>query len=114
MPAAARLGDICTGHGCWPPRTGISASTNVFINGRPAHKVGDAWNIHCCPKKGCHPGTVAAGSRGIYINGSPAARIGDSINCGSVIAAGSSNTFFGETGGGGAVSVAALAAGILA
>jgi uncharacterized Zn-binding protein involved in type VI secretion len=113
MAAAARLGDSCSGHGCWPPRTGVSASNNVIINGRPAHKVGDAWNIHCCPKKGCHPGVVSAGSKGVYINGAPAARIGDSINCGSIIVAGSSNTFFGETGGGGSVPVASVLSAIV-
>jgi len=95
MAAAARLGDICSGHGCFPPRSGTSASPNVFINGRPAHRAGDGWNLHCCPKKGCHPGVVSGGSSSVFINGLPAARIGDSVGCGSVIAMGSSNVFIG-------------------
>lgn len=89
MPAAARLGDYCTGHGCWPPRTGISASNNVFVNGIRAHRLGDPWNSHCCPLDGCHTGTVAQGSGSVSINGLAAARIGDSVACGSLIAQGS-------------------------
>ena len=89
MAAAARLGDFCTGHGCWPPRTGITASTNVFINGIPAHRFGDGWNLHCCPLDGCHLGAVAEGSATVRINGLAAARIGDFISCGSLIAMGS-------------------------
>ena len=104
MAAAARLGDLCTGHGCWPPRTGVSASPNVFINGINAHREGDPWNVHCCDGS-CHPGAVASGSNSVYINGRPAARIGDSINCGSLIAMGSEDTFIGDSGGGGSFDV---------
>ena len=96
MPAAARLGDYCTGHGCWPPRTGVSASPNVYINGIQAHKLKDPWNVHCCPTDGCHPGEVASGSATVFINGRPAARIGDSISCGSLIAMGSPNVSIGS------------------
>lgn len=95
MAAASRLGDICSGHGCFPPRTGASAASTVFINGIPAHKMGDMWQTHCCPGAGCHPGSVAGGSGSVTIEGTAAARIGDSIDCGSVIAQGSSNVFIG-------------------
>jgi len=101
MPAAARLGDYCTGHGCWPPRTGVSASPNVYINGIQAHKLKDPWNVHCCPTDGCHPGEVASGSATVFINGRPAARIGDSISCGSLIAMGSPNVSIGSQSRGG-------------
>ena len=96
MPAAARLGDYCTGHGCWPPRTGARASPNVYINGIQAHRLKDLWNVHCCPTDGCHPGEVASGSATVFINGRPAARIGDSISCGSYIAMGSPNVSIGS------------------
>ena len=46
MPSVARLGDSCTGHGCWPPRSNVEGSPNVFVNGLPAHAVGHAWAIH--------------------------------------------------------------------
>jgi uncharacterized Zn-binding protein involved in type VI secretion len=95
MAAAARAGDICTGHGCFPPRTGSTTCFNVLINGRPPHLMGDFWNFHCCPKMGCHPGVVAGGSSTVFINGRPAARMGDSVGCGSIIAMGSSNVFIG-------------------
>ena len=89
MAAAARLGDICTGHGCWGPRAGVSASPNVFINGIPAHRLNDPWQTHCCPTDGCHAANIASGAGNVNINGLPAARIGDQISCGSVIAQGS-------------------------
>jgi len=95
MAAAARLGDICSGHGCFPPRAGTDASSNVRINGIFAHRLGDGWNTHCCPKQGCHPSNIGGGSGTVRINGKAAARIGDSVACGSVIAQGSSNVFIG-------------------
>lgn len=101
MAAAARLGDYCTGHGCWPPRTGVTASNNVFVNGIRAHRLTDTWAVHCCPNAGCHPGAVASGSASVFINGLPAARIGDSISCGSMIAMGSQNVSIGSASSGG-------------
>lgn len=99
MPAASFIGCFCTGHGCWPPRIGITFSTNVRINGLGAHRVGDAWNVHCCPSDGCHPGIVKSGAANVYINGRPAARIGDSIACGSLLAMGSPNVNIGASMG---------------
>ena len=91
---AARLGDICTGHGCYPSRRNISASQNVFINGIPAHRVGDVWEVHCCGDD-CHGGTTVTGSGSVFINNRQAARVGDVVNCGSRIASGSNNVFIG-------------------
>lgn len=48
MPATVRLGDQCTGHGCFPPRVNDSASSDVFVNGIGVHRVGDHWVEHCC------------------------------------------------------------------
>jgi uncharacterized Zn-binding protein involved in type VI secretion len=72
---------------------GVTASSNVFINGIAAHRQGDAWAQHCCDT--CHTGVVATGSSTVFINGKPATRIGDQINCGSVLAKGSNNVFIG-------------------
>lgn len=55
MPAA-RLQDFCSGHGCYPPRPSISASTDVFVNSRGFHCLGDSWETHCC--KHCHSSTT--------------------------------------------------------
>jgi len=93
MPAASRLGDICSGHGCFPPRSGATASSNVFINGIAAHRQGDSWLQHCCDI--CHTGAVSGGSSTVFINGQAATRIGDAIDCGSVLAQGSNNVFIG-------------------
>lgn len=92
--AATRLSDTCTGHGCFPPRANISASGDVFINGRGAHRLNDGWSVHCCGQS-CHSGTMAAGSGTVFVNGRPLARIADSINCGSASAVGSPNVVAG-------------------
>jgi len=93
MTAAVRLGDECTGHGCFGPRVNDQASINVFINGKGAHRMGDHWVEHCCVV--CHDGTMQEGSSKVFINGMAAARIGDAISCGSVAAKGSETVFFG-------------------
>lgn len=94
MPGAVRLNDLCTGHDCFPSRSNDSASTNVFINGRGAHRVGDHWEVHCCGPV-CHDSVQATGSSTVFVNGKALARIGDSIACGSTNATGSSNVMVG-------------------
>ena len=89
MPGVCRLGDVCTGHGPYPPRPNIQASTNVFANGRGVHRLGDAWAIHCYKK--CHDGKLTSGSSNTIINNLGAGRCGDSVNCGSSVATCSSN-----------------------
>ena len=99
MPKAARLGDICTGHECWPPRPNVEGSPNVFVNGKPLHRQGDAWDTHCCTHPGvphgCHSSVLASGSSTGYVNGKQAGRIGDPVACGGVDATGSPNVFIG-------------------
>jgi uncharacterized Zn-binding protein involved in type VI secretion len=95
MQGAARLHDICTGHGCFPPRQNAEASPNVLINGRGAHRVGDGWESHCCGKA-CHGGALAAGSSSVLINGRGAGRIGDPVSCGSRVATGSADVLIGD------------------
>lgn len=95
MAAVTRLGDVCTGHGPFPPRSSTSASSNVLINGKGAHRVGDSWAVHCAPGSVCHGGNLASGSGTVFVNGQPLGRIGDSINCGSFVAEGSPNVFAG-------------------
>lgn len=99
MPSAARLGDICTGHECFPPRASVEGSGDVLINGIPAHRQGDAWSVHCCTHPdiphGCHDSVLASGSGSVYINGKQAGRIGDPVACGSAVATGSNNVIIG-------------------
>lgn len=94
MPAAVRLGDTCTGHGCFPSRANVAASPDVFLNGLGWHRVGDAWASHCCGPD-CHGGALAAGSATVFVNGRAAGRIGDPVSCGSSCATGSPNVYAG-------------------
>ena len=87
-------------HGCYPPSPIISASSNVFINGQPAARLGDSVAPHGCSNCPPHPRTIASGSASVFINGRPAARIGDAVNCGGVIISGSANVIIGDSGGG--------------
>ncbi|MCM2450522.1 PAAR domain-containing protein [Agrobacterium vitis] len=96
MPAIPRLGDIGSGHAChFPPTPSIEASGNVFINGRGAVRVGDAYGAHACSScpEPSHGRALAAGSPTVFINGQPAGRIGDAIDCGGTAAEGSGDVF---------------------
>lgn len=97
MPQVVRLGDICSGHECFPPRENISGSPNVFVNDSPAHRVNDSWASHGCthPGKphGEHDSIQATGSPSVYANGQALARVGDSVACGSTNATGSPNVY---------------------
>ncbi|SER20979.1 Zn-binding Pro-Ala-Ala-Arg (PAAR) domain-containing protein, incolved in TypeVI secretion [Amphritea atlantica] len=95
MPKAARLGDIGSGHGCFPPTPIVSGSGDVIIDGIPAARVGDPLAPHGCSKCPPHGRAIAAGSSSVMINGRPAARVGDSISCGGSVAAGSGSVSIG-------------------
>jgi len=106
MSYASRIGDIDTGHGCYPPRKIITGSSNVTVNGIPLAHVGSVMQKHDCKKnrwgsivsRGVgfgHPSTVSSGSGTVSVNGFPVARMGDSIACGGVIEGGSNDVFIG-------------------
>ncbi len=95
MPGISRLGDLDTGHGAWPPRASITASTSVYVNGKPVTRVGDKYAVHCDDDGHCHDGTIAAGSSGVYADGKPIARIGDPVSCGGSVAQGSGDILSG-------------------
>lgn len=92
--SAARLGDRCSGHGCWPPRPNAEASSDVFINGIGSHRKGDYWPTHCCGSS-CHDSVLAEGSPTVFVNGKEKGRIGDPVACGSAVIEGSPNVFTG-------------------
>lgn len=91
---AARLKDLCTGHGVYPPRPTNKASQNVYVNSRGSHRMTDTFEEHCSPLD-CHPGMTIQGSATVFINGLPAARAQDPVDCGSFIMTGSKNVFIG-------------------
>lgn len=87
-PATARLADICGGNSVVPGRPNIEGSADVFINDRPAHRVGDAWagNLD----------VTATGSGTVFVNGQPLARVGDLVSSGAVVSTGSADVFAGD------------------
>ena len=96
MPAVTRLGDACTGHGCWPPRPSTSGSESVFADGIAVHRQGDAWAAHTCPAiPDTHASVLASGSGTVFANGRQLGRIGDPVACGSAVAQGSATVFAG-------------------
>lgn len=96
MAAVTRLGDSCTGHGCWPPRPSNGASPDVYANGIAVHRQGDGWAPHTCPSiPETHASVLASGSSTVYANGKQLGRIGDPVACGSTVAAGSGDVFAG-------------------
>lgn len=97
MPAITRLGDIGTGHGCWPPRPNVEASPDVFAEGAGVHRAGDAWAPHTCPAiPETHASILAAGSASVFVNGRAVGRIGDPVACGSRVATGTAAVFAGD------------------
>lgn len=60
MPQATRLGDNDTGHDACPPTALVSASGDVFINGKGAGRIGDS--VSC-------GGNAAEGSSNVIIGG---------------------------------------------
>jgi len=89
--AVCRLGDMCTGHGCFPPRPNVEGSPNVFANALPVHRQADMWAVHCCVI--CHAAPLAQGAPTVFANNKQVGRIGDPVACGSSVASGSPNVF---------------------
>jgi uncharacterized Zn-binding protein involved in type VI secretion len=94
---AARLGDIGSGHGCFPPTPIISASSDVIIENIPAARQGDALLPHGCSNCPPHPRAIAGGAGSVLINGMPAARLSDNVDCGGVITSGAGTVFIGDS-----------------
>lgn len=92
--SVSRLGDNCSGHGCFPPRPNNEASSNVFANAIGVHRRTDSYVSHCCGDS-CHTSVLAMGSSTVFANGLEVGRIGDPVACGSAIAEGSPNVFSG-------------------
>ena len=88
MPPVARATDS---HAC--PQKGHSINTissgsgDVFINGLPAARVGDATSCGA---------TIVTGSSTVFINGKPAALLGAATSHGGVIISGSENVLIGD------------------
>ncbi|WP_182084196.1 PAAR domain-containing protein [Aureimonas sp. ME7] len=109
MPPAHRKADIGSGHGChFPPSLATGGSGDVFVNGRPLMRVGDAYAPHACVAghAGPHGRKLAQGSPSVFVNGLKAGRIGDAIDCGGEARTGSGDVFIGDGKGADAGSTA--------
>lgn len=102
MPAVSRIGDISTidpSPCAAPPRPLIEGSTNVFVNGIPASRLGDAYEEHLCiGASSPHTAFASQGSPTVYVNGLPVHRLTDAISCGSTSDMGSPNVFADDIG----------------
>jgi uncharacterized Zn-binding protein involved in type VI secretion len=81
---AVKVGDIGTEHDGFHPTKVTAGSPNVFIDGKPAARVGDPLEPHDKPNHPKHDREIASGSSTVFINGKPAALTGGSISCGGV------------------------------
>ncbi len=98
MPKAIRIGDKGSGHGChFPPSLATEGSPDVYVNGIPLVRQGDAYAPHACAScpQPPHSRTLSGGSGSVYINGKPAGRVGDAISCGGSAEAGSDDVSIG-------------------
>lgn len=93
MPAVTRLSDNSTGHDACPPVPLITASANVFVNGKGCGRVGDNYASHSCPDHSPHSGVISSGSSTVFVNGRQCGRIGDAVSCGGSVMQGSPNVF---------------------
>lgn len=98
MPAVVRLGDMSTGHACYPPTQLVkTTATKSYINGK---LVGlkdpqSQFATHVCGNT-VHPQSqryIIGGATKSFIEGKPIARIGDDISCGDACAQGSNDSF---------------------
>lgn len=93
MKMAAKVGDIQSGHACYPPTPAISGVPSVLINGVPALTVGSNFVPHACSKP--HAVKLGTGSSNVIIGGKPAGRLGDRTACGGIVITGSANVLIG-------------------
>lgn len=94
MPMATVLGQLCTGHGSFPPRPSTSGSDKVLIAGVPVVRVGDSYAVHSS-SSGSHPGVAQTGSPKVLVAGVQRMRVGDPINCGSRVQQGTPKVLIG-------------------
>ncbi len=105
MRKAVKLGDIGTEHDGFPPTKVIAGSPDVFIDGKPAARVGDPLEPHDKPKNPKHARAIATGSSTVFINGKPAALTGGRVDCGGVTIGTGTVNIDDQVGGGSASGI---------
>ncbi len=86
---AARKGDLGSEHDGFPASKAIEGSPDIEINGKPAVRVGDAFEAHP------HERHLKEGSSSVWFNGRKAGRVGDAIDCGGTVEDGSPDVSIG-------------------
>ena len=81
---AVKVGDIGTEHDGYPETKVTEGSPDVFIDGKPAARVGDPLEPHDKPGAPEHGRVIISGSSSVFINGRPAALTNGEISCGGV------------------------------
>lgn len=92
MAGVARKGDPGVPH-C-SPYVIMTGSTDVYVNGKPAARVGDVSTVHLRPGgKFCvpHVAAILTGSTSVFVNGKPIARQGSILGGCTMIALGSTD-----------------------
>lgn len=95
MSGISRLGDALAPHVPFGPQSIVEGSDNVFTNGIPTARVGDAVSVHCDSNGNCHDSTISDGNSSVLVNGLPVAYVGSNAACGSIVIEGSSDVFAG-------------------
>ena len=93
-----RADSVKTNHGCDKSTRTEGCSTNTFINGIGAVRLGDYTAVHSVEgEEACvkHSVPLNKASTKVFINGRGAGRVGDRYGKGEEIVTGSSNVFFG-------------------
>lgn len=96
MPAAVtRVGDDDIPHCSGMVRA--EGSGDVFVNGIPVSRQGDANTPHLKPGVPCpsHSAVIAVGSTTVFVNGLGIGRVGDTLAGCTAVASGSPNVFAG-------------------
>ena len=74
----------------------VTASADVFVNGRGAGRVTDSYAGHSCFIHEPHQDHIAQGSDSVFVNGLPVARVGDITDYGGVVVEGSPDVWAGD------------------
>jgi uncharacterized Zn-binding protein involved in type VI secretion len=95
MRPVARLGDPGVPH-C-SPYVIANGSPTVFVNLKPAARLGDISTAHLRPGNPCrgHVAPISSGSPTVFVNLRPLARLGDPLAACTFIASGSPTVFAG-------------------
>ena len=83
--AVVLLGDIATGHDGFDASPVIEASPDVFMDGKPVARQGDAIAEHGKSGAASHGRTISGGVSTVLVNGRPIAVTGSAVDCGGIV-----------------------------